>query len=326
MSFKMAPFFYPSRSARKTSNSGPIGQVRGLQHRTLLPAAFLAITQPCLSVVTYFKILRRSRPGNYTLTFYVENQSPNEAKLVLAVQQFLGIPISELFAAGTAEELSLPASMTGFVKETFNFTITPSETFIPQELYFSNSYDAPIPPITNSINPPGTIIDIADVSLIPTPSMWARGISGDFATASNWNPAVVPGPADDAIIGAKGTYTVTSSVNETVNSLTIANKHVTLLIDGGSTFSDVFGGVNDGTVVVDGSTMVVGTNTTNTTLSNVGTIDLNDNSLLKIGFGAAASATDLLNGGGHINLSGGEIGGFDEATVVSDNTISGTAL
>ena len=31
--------------------------------------------------------------------------------------------------------------MTGFVKETFNFTITPNETFVPQELYFSNSYD-----------------------------------------------------------------------------------------------------------------------------------------------------------------------------------------
>ena len=192
-------------------------------------------------------------PGNYTLTFYVENQSPNEAKLVLAVQQFLGIPIGELFAAGTAEELSLPASMTSFVQEKFNFTITSSETFIPQELYFSNSYDNPIPPITDSINPPGTIIDIADVSLIPTPSMWARGINGDFATASNWNPAVVPGPANDVTIGAKGTYTVTSSVDETVNSLTIADNHATLLITGASNytiFTTTNGGVNDGTITV----------------------------------------------------------------------------
>ena len=32
---------------------------------------------------------------------------------------------------------------------------------------------------------------------------WKQGASGDFATASNWNPAAVPGPGDDAIIGAK---------------------------------------------------------------------------------------------------------------------------
>ena len=67
----------------------------------------------------------------------------------------------------------------------------------------------------------------------------------------------------------------TSSVDETVDSLIIADKRATLLIDGASTFSDTFGGVNDGTLVVnDSSRMIVGTNTTNTTLSNVGTIDL----------------------------------------------------
>ena len=93
---------------------------------------------------------------------------------------------------------------------------------------------------------------------------WTQGVNGNFATASNWNPAVVPGPGDDAIIGAKGTYTVTSSVAETVDSLNIADKHATLLIDGASSFFDTFGGVNDGTLVVDGSSsMFIGTNTTN---------------------------------------------------------------
>jgi hypothetical protein len=162
---------------------------------------------------------------------------------------------------------------------------------------------------------------------------WRQGISGDFATASNWNPAAVPGPADDATIGAKGTYTVTSSVNETVNSLTITDKSATFLINGASIFSDPSGGVNDGTIVVDDSSrMLVGTNaaetfTTNTTLSNVGTIDL-DNSSLWIGLGAPALVTDFLTGGGHIDLFGGTIvggstRGFGNPTVVSDNTISG---
>src|ERR1700675_3452487 len=88
---------------------------------------------------------------------------------------------------------------------------------------------------------------------------WRKGISGDFETASNWNPAAVPGPADDVLIGAVGAYTVTSSDDEIVDSLIIADKRATLLIDGASTFSDTFGGVNDGTLVVDGnSRMLVG--------------------------------------------------------------------
>ena len=157
---------------------------------------------------------------------------------------------------------------------------------------------------------------------------WTRGISSDFATTSNWIPAAVPGPADEAIIGANGTYTVTSSVDETVESLIIAQKHATLLITGPSTFTMTNGGVNDGKIVVDSdSSVFVGTNTTNTTLLNVGTIDL-DNSSLWIGQPSApGSGTVSLTGGGHINLSGGEIiGGFTGVTVVSDNTISGTGI
>jgi hypothetical protein len=162
---------------------------------------------------------------------------------------------------------------------------------------------------------------------------WQQGVSGDFATASNWSPATVPGPGDDVLIGAKGTYTVTSSIDETADSLTIAQKNATLLINGASTFSDPFGGVNDGAIVVNGSSklFVTGINTTNTTLlttlSNVGTIDL-DNSSLLIGFSLGGPVTTFLTGGGDINLSGGTISGGSaistNVTVISDNTISGT--
>ena len=79
---------------------------------------------------------------------------------------------------------------------------------------------------------------------------WRQGVSGDFATASNWNPAAVPGPVDDVTIGAKGTYTVTSSVNETVDALSILDKHATLFVTGASNFATT-NGVNDGTIVVD---------------------------------------------------------------------------
>jgi hypothetical protein len=79
---------------------------------------------------------------------------------------------------------------------------------------------------------------------------WKFGVSGDFATASNWSPAAVPGPADDVTIGTKRTYTVTSSANETIDSLTITDKHATLFITGASSFSTT-NGVNDGTIIVD---------------------------------------------------------------------------
>jgi hypothetical protein len=159
---------------------------------------------------------------------------------------------------------------------------------------------------------------------------WAHRVSGDYATSSNWSPAVVPGPSDDVSIGLNGTYTVTSAADESVNSLSILDKPATLFITGPSTFSDALGVVNDGTIVVDsGSQMFVDTtNTTNTTLSNVGTIELNNSALLIGGNGLFGPVTTIvLTGGGHINLSGGEIIGFiDGVTVVSDNTISGTAV
>jgi hypothetical protein len=89
---------------------------------------------------------------------------------------------------------------------------------------------------------------------------WARGVSGDFATASNWNPAVVPGAADDVTIGVKGTYNVISSANETIDSLTITDKHATLLVTGSSSFS-TSSGVNDGTIITDsGSSLTVTSN------------------------------------------------------------------
>jgi hypothetical protein len=73
--------------------------------------------------------------------------------------------------------------------------------------------------------------------------------------------------------------------------------------------------------------MGVDTSNTNATLSNVGTIDLDLNSVLGIGSGNQTSETVSLTGGGHINLSGGFIGeGISGVTVVSDNTISGTGV
>src|SRR5271154_4985633 len=54
--------------------------------------------------------------------------------------------------------------------------------------------------------------------------LWNAAVSGDFADALNWNPEVVPnttvpdeGDASITVLGPK--YTVTSSADETINSL-----------------------------------------------------------------------------------------------------------
>src|SRR5262245_55943942 len=66
---------------------------------------------------------------------------------------------------------------------------------------------------------------------LPAVINWTLGAGGDFSNVSAWtvantNPAQhrVPGPSDDAVIPAQ--YTVTSSLNQTVNSLSATNLRI----------------------------------------------------------------------------------------------------
>ena len=124
---------------------------------------------------------------------------------------------------------------------------------------------------------------------------WKNAANGTFNTAADWNPASTPGAADDAIIDAIGTYTVTSSQNTTVNSVdTISG--ATLAIAAGTTFQATNGGVNAGKITVaDGATFAI------SSLDNVGSVALN-------GSKAATSlefvgAVNILGGNGQITLS-----------------------
>jgi hypothetical protein len=65
---------------------------------------------------------------------------------------------------------------------------------------------------------------------------WKQAINGDFDAAAFWSSGVVPTPLIDAHIIATGAYTITSSADETINSLATA-KGVTLAIN-----SDTFMG------------------------------------------------------------------------------------
>jgi hypothetical protein len=126
---------------------------------------------------------------------------------------------------------------------------------------------------------------------------WKFGVSGDFATASNWSPAAVPGPADDVTIGTKRTYTVTSSANETIDSLTITDKHATLLITGQSVFS-TSSGVNDGTITVDSGSNLSISNFTFPppgSFVNSGTLEAKNTNNLSIGGSLSFSQETITN-------------------------------
>lgn len=135
--------------------------------------------------------------GGYVLSFLVRDPSPNSAQLVFGVQQAGGSPTGEVFADGLQEEITVPASSL-FSSETLTFYVTNAIPFPVDELTFSNSYDAPVGPWANSINPAGTVVDIADVTLcslssypcglaafgspassaVPEPSTWAMMLLG----------------------------------------------------------------------------------------------------------------------------------------------------
>src|ERR1051326_3825846 len=100
-----------------------------------------------------------------------------------------------------------------------------------------------------------------------TTKTWSDG-TGDWNTASDWNPAGVPGPGDDAVIPS-GTVSLTTPV--TVGSISLTTSSATLGIDGSGLTDTVTGGFNNsGTVNFDtassGGTLTLGGTLTNSSL------------------------------------------------------------
>src|SRR6516165_471514 len=128
---------------------------------------------------------------------------------------------------------------------------------------------------------------------------WQNSGGGDFAIGTNWSTGV-PVSSTIANINATGTYTVTSSINETVLAVT-TTPTATLDLTGGN-FTALAGtgvGANAGTIIVEsGATFIVGR-----TVKNSGIITLN-------GTGELALRSDtILQGGGKLSLSDKEIRG-----------------
>jgi probable HAF family extracellular repeat protein len=134
---------------------------------------------------------------------------------------------------------------------------------------------------------------------VPTAD-WMIGTNGDFASAANWNPGQVPGSTLGAAISAGGTYTVTSSANEDIESLSTA-AGATLNITAG-TFTVEYGtgaAGNAGTIVVRAGASLV---FENATVYNPGMIEALGGSISV----SAELATGflLVGSGGTINTTG----------------------
>lgn len=137
--------------------------------------------------------------GDYELSFLVQNQAPWSAELVFAIQQAGGTWPLTVFSYGMGGVLDLSPS-SDFLPVVLDFHIA-TLPFVANELTFSNSYDAPVAGIEHSVNPAGTFLNIANVSLtcttcetplpaVPEPSTWAMMLVGFGALGSaiRWRP------------------------------------------------------------------------------------------------------------------------------------------
>jgi hypothetical protein len=109
--------------------------------------------------------------------------------------------------------------------------------------------------------------------------VWANIAGGDWNTAANWNPATVPGPGDDAVISASGTYTITVSANTTVGTVTLnaASGAQTLdLIAGAFALSGAFEGNAQAALIFDGGSA---TNWNGGVNNTVGSMTINGGSI-----------------------------------------------
>jgi len=127
---------------------------------------------------------------------------------------------------------------------------------------------------------------------------WAAAINGDFTDAADWTGGVVPGAADDAILGAAGgDYIVTlssSDPSQTVNSIQTAANATLVLDDTFSAMNGTGSGANAGDIVVGtGGSLIIGG-----AVVNSGTITSASGTIFE---GFAIDANTTLSGGGVVS-------------------------
>lgn len=131
---------------------------------------------------------------------------------------------------------------------------------------------------------------------------WIAPVSGSWTDPTRWTPSGVPGPTDDVQITVDGTYTVTLTGSQSVNSVTVGQA----------------GNTGVQTLWIQGLPTLVATLTAATGFTNFGTLRLESAS----GFGASnlivTSGTLTNASGGVVNVNPG-LGGPRTVTANIDN-------
>jgi autotransporter passenger strand-loop-strand repeat protein len=110
----------------------------------------------------------------------------------------------------------------------------------------------------------GTIVRVIE------PATWAQGTNGNWGNATKWSPQIVPGAFAEALVTARGKYTVTSSATRTVFDLQTASG-ATLNVSSG-TFHLIDGtgpGVNAGAIKLTGASTLISDGVINNATSGV---------------------------------------------------------
>ncbi|MCC5823990.1 MAG: hypothetical protein LAT64_13685 [Phycisphaerales bacterium] len=83
------------------------------------------------------------------------------------------------------------------------------------------------------------------------PIQWAQPLDGAWNNPANWNPAVVPGVAQGALLAFDHPYAVSVTTNVLVGSLSIPNSLATLVIQPGRTLGMLGPVVNDAVIEIN---------------------------------------------------------------------------
>ncbi len=159
--------------------------------------------------------------------------------------------------------------------------------------------------------------------------------SGDWSTTADWKGGVVPGSNTVAVISIAGTYTVSSSSDESISSLNLSNPDATLSVTSG-TFAAAQGGINAGNISVGaGAELELGGNfagpgdvsldngnltvISKLTLTGADTIDMNGTASI-----TSAGSELVLNNSNGVISGTGEIGDSSTGTLDLKNSLHGT--
>ena len=164
---------------------------------------------------------------------------------------------------------------------------------------------------------------------------WAAAVSGSFAIAANWTPETVPGSSNNVEIVSSGSYIVTSSASETVNSLIIA-LGATLDVTGGTftiTDSNQTTVISGTVLAASGATIVLEGSASNSnalqaiggvidiagTLGGSGAVDIGQNGTVDLLNGSIAGNVTFTGPNADLVLHDAGIGGQIIGAVATDS-------